>query len=80
MTSLRELRLARGLSQAALAQALGCSMITVWNWENKSTHPQQEAKEALAAFFEVPLDEIEFAPLKRGGRKMGDRILKGVPS
>ncbi|MCL2368934.1 MAG: helix-turn-helix domain-containing protein, partial [Oscillospiraceae bacterium] len=54
---LREQRRKRGLSQAALAQALDVGRTTVINYENGKSHPQdRKAYYALAKFFEVDVN------------------------
>lgn len=56
--SIKTMRLARGWSQAQLAEFTGLSLRTVQRIE-KGTKPTLETRKALAAVFEVDLDELE---------------------
>ena len=54
---LREQRKKRGLSQEALAEALGVGRTTIINYENDKSYPQdRKAYYALAKFFEVDVN------------------------
>ena len=54
----REQRIARGLSQADLAAALGVSRQTVISIENGRYLPSLPLAFRIARFFEVPVDKM----------------------
>jgi putative transcriptional regulator len=56
--SVRELRAARGLSQADLGQALGVSRQTINSIETERYTPSLPLALAIAAFFQTPVEEI----------------------
>lgn len=60
--SIRELRLARGLSQEGLAYRLGVSKNTLAAWEAMRYRPTWEHRLKLAQFFNVPVEAITVAP------------------
>ena len=51
---LRTLRLSRGLSQSALAAAVGVSSRTVKYWEHGQRTPNATSLLALAHYFDIP--------------------------
>ena len=51
---LRTLRLSRGLSQSALAAAVGVSTRTVKYWEHGQRTPNAASLLALAHYFDIP--------------------------
>ena len=51
---LRALRLSRGLSQSALAAAVGVSTRTVKYWEHGQRTPNATSLLALAHYFDIP--------------------------
>ena len=55
---LRTLRLSRGLSQSALAAAVGVSTRTVKYWEHGQRTPNAASLLALAHYFDVPPELI----------------------
>ena len=55
---IRSLRKERGLSQEALAEALGVSRQAVTKWEDGSALPSTANLLALADFFAVPLEDF----------------------
>lgn len=55
---LAELRKARGLTLAAIAQALGVSKPTVWAWEQGKARPVENRLEALAQVLGVTPQEL----------------------
>lgn len=57
-TTLRALRQARGLSQEALADALGVDRRTVWRWENAKVAIPYPMLYKLAALFHVAPRDI----------------------
>lgn len=59
---LKQLREARGLSQAQLADALGLSSGTIGGYENGSRYPKDYILAALADFFDVPVEDLAFGP------------------
>ena len=62
------LRRARGLSQEAFARALRVSRQTVSSIENGKYNPSLELAFAIAAFFELRIEEI-FAPEGSGNNE-----------
>ena len=63
---LRELRKARGLKQADLADALDISRQTVISVEADKYDPSLPMAYRMAAFFEVPVEDLFFNPWKAG--------------
>ena len=61
---LRELRKGRGLKQADLADALEISRQTVIAVEADKYDPSLPMAYRIAAFFEVPVEELFFNPWK----------------
>ena len=55
---LKELRLEKGLSQKAVAQALGCNQSMICFWENRVNEPTESAIKKAALFFEVSADYL----------------------
>jgi len=55
---IRELRLARGLSQVDLADSLGVTKQSVSNWENSNIQPSIDMLIRLANYFSVSTDYI----------------------
>lgn len=55
---LRELRLAKGISQSQLANELGAIKQRVNNWETGVSLPPLEMTSALADYFNVSLDYL----------------------
>jgi putative transcriptional regulator len=58
----RELRKDRGLSQAELAEAIEVSRQTIIAMEAEKYDPSLPMAYRLAAFFEVPAEELFFNP------------------
>ena len=54
----KERRLARGLSQAELAKAMGVSRQTINSIETEKYTPSLPLALALGRFFEVPVEEM----------------------
>lgn len=54
--NIRELRVARNLSQVDLAKALGVTKQSVSNWENNNIQPSIDMLVHLARFFSVSTD------------------------
>lgn len=55
---LRELRTARGLRRKGLAAAIQCNRHSVQHWELGKHKPHKIFIEALAKFFNVPVEEL----------------------
>lgn len=56
--NIKQLRLARNLSQVDLAKALGVTKQSVSNWENNNIQPSIDMLIRLAQFFSVSTDYI----------------------
>lgn len=61
---IKNLRIARGLSQEQLAKAIGVSRQTVVYWEDQRGLPSVKNLMRLAEFFGVPFDSL--LPAKTG--------------
>ena len=55
---IRQLRLARNLSQVDLAKALGVTKQSISNWENNNIQPSIDMLIRLAQFFSVSTDYL----------------------
>ena len=66
MKTIRELREERGLTQLQVAIGIGVTPATVYNWERGKFEPKASQLRALAQFFNVSMDAIDFEgdPLK----------------
>ena len=62
MNCLRDLRRQRGLSQADLAEAIEVSRQTINAVEADKYDPSMPMAYKLAAFFDVPVEELFFNP------------------
>ena len=62
---LRELRKARGLNQADLADALSISRQTIIGIEADKYDPSLPIAYQLAAHFDVPVEDLFFNPWRR---------------
>lgn len=63
MIQLRKYRYDLGLTQVELAEALDCSVNTIYCWETERTkRPYPRVGKKLRDFFGVPVDEL-FKPL-----------------
>lgn len=58
--TVREWRLANGLTQTKLAHLVGVSHISVGNWEKGRFEPTPRKLQALAAALGVSMDQIAF--------------------
>lgn len=56
--NIRQLRLARNLSQVDLAKALGVTKQSISNWENNNIQPSIDMLIRLAQFFSVSTDHL----------------------
>ena len=63
---LRDLRKERGLSQAELAEAIEVSRQTIIATEADKYDPSLPMAYRLAAFFEIPVEELFFNPWREG--------------
>ena len=55
---LRELRLSRNLSEAALDEIFGLMRGTIANWEHGFSYPDEELIDDIAAYFHVKRSEL----------------------
>src|SRR5688572_25873699 len=60
MQTIQELRKSRGWTQLQLANTLGVTPVTVYNWERGRHEPKASQLRALAKVFGVSMDEIDF--------------------
>ena len=58
MLKLKECRERRGVSQKALAQAIGVNETTIIRWEKQRTHPNTGQLAALSKALNVSFDEL----------------------
>ena len=67
MRTIRELRQERGWTQLELANAIGVTPVTVFNWERGRHEPKASQLRALARAFGVSMDEVDFGgPAQQG--------------
>ncbi len=62
MKTIRELRDEKGWTQLELANQLGVTPSTVYNWERGRFEPRLTQLRDLARVFAVRMDEIDFIP------------------
>lgn len=55
---IRNLRVAHGLSQTALADQLGVSQQTVYKWEKNIAYPNIDTLKAISKYFNVTIDYL----------------------
>ena len=55
---IRELRLSRNLSEAALDEVFGLMRGTVANWEHGFSYPDDELIDDIAAYFKINRSEL----------------------
>lgn len=55
---IRELRLSRNLSEAALDEIFGLMRGTVANWEHGFSMPEEELIDDIAAYFKIKRSEL----------------------
>jgi putative transcriptional regulator len=65
MQTIRELREAAGLTQVQLANQVGVTPSTVFNWEARKTEPKASQLRKAARLFGVSMDDIDFEPEER---------------
>ncbi|MDP9357658.1 MAG: helix-turn-helix domain-containing protein [Chloroflexota bacterium] len=69
MKTIRELRDEKGWTQLELANQLGVTPSTVYNWERGRFEPRLTQLRDLARVFGVRMDEIDFIPETEGTTK-----------
>ncbi len=69
MRTIRELRQERGWTQLELANRVGVTPSSVYNWESGKFEPKASQLRALARAFAVSMDEIDFG----GGEDEGGK-------
>lgn len=52
-------RVHNGYTQTRLAEALGVTQATIWNWENKVKKPHPKHLQRLADLFLIDVKQIE---------------------
>ncbi|MBA2278612.1 MAG: helix-turn-helix transcriptional regulator [Chloroflexia bacterium] len=60
MKTIRALRDAAGITQLDLANRVGVTPVTVYNWERGRYEPKASQLRALARVFGVSMDSIDF--------------------
>jgi transcriptional regulator with XRE-family HTH domain len=58
MKTIRQLRQERGWTQLELANRLGLTPSTIYNWERGKFEPTASVFRRIARVFEVPMEEI----------------------
>ena len=58
--TIRALRLAAGLTQRQLAEAMGVNHMSIYHWESGRNEPSARQLRALAEVFAVPMESIAF--------------------
>ena len=74
---IRRLRIERGLSQAQLAERLHVTRQTVSSWERDLSHPDIGTLEAMAAVYDMSLEELLFA--RTDGRRNRRQQTEALP-
>ena len=69
--TLKQLRAERGLSQKALAQAIGFAQSVISDWEQGRMEPTMAATKALCRFFEVSADYLLGLEDESGAKEYG---------
>ncbi len=69
MKTIRELRDEKGWTQLELANHLGVTPSTVYNWERGRFEPRLSQLRDLARVFNIRMDEIDFIPESEGATK-----------
>ena len=73
-TKIKALRNKRGITQEALAKAMGVTPQTVSKWENDVTMPDVALLPELSVFFGVTIDELFSLDVKRQMERLENRI------
>ena len=76
---IRKLRTERGLSQEALAEALGISRQAVAKWEGEQSAPSAANLTAMAELFGVPVTAITAPEPGEAGEKPGEAPAEPAP-
>ena len=58
--TIRQLRLAAGMTQRQLAAAVGANHMSIYHWESGRNEPSARQLKELAAVFGIPMDAIAF--------------------
>jgi transcriptional regulator with XRE-family HTH domain len=66
MNTIRELRESRGWTQLELANKLGVTPATVYNWERGRYEPSASKLRQIARLFEVSMDDIALPGEREG--------------
>lgn len=61
--SLSEARVQAGYLQAYVANRMGVSIVTLWNWERGKTMPDVDKAQQLARLYGVATDDILFTQI-----------------
>ena len=73
-TKIKALRNKRGITQEALAKALGVTPQTVSKWENDVTMPDVALLPELSVFFGITIDELFSLDVKKQMERIDNRI------
>ena len=73
-TKIKNLRNKRGITQEALAKAMGVTPQTVSKWENDVTMPDVALLPELSVFFGVTIDELFSLDAKKQMERIDNRI------
>lgn len=68
MKTLRQLRDERGVPRRVIANAIGVDQTTVYFWERGNNKPNEINRQKLAEYFDTPIDQIDFPPIRTAGR------------
>lgn len=71
--NLRACRVQTGLTQKAVAEAVGVTEATVKSWESGKSAPTMEQGLALSELYQIPLGNMDFT--KESNRKSGNEEL-----
>lgn len=78
-TTIKKLRIARGITQEALARSMNVTYQAVSKWENNTTTPDISVLPKLAIYFGISMDELfsldKEAHLKRIGNMIRDEYM-----
>ncbi len=66
MQTIRQLREAKGWARLRLANAIGVTPGTIYNWENGIGEPTASKLRLLAQTFEVSMDDIALVEPREG--------------
>lgn len=57
--SFKEARIASGMSQEAVADAIGLTRQAIAHWENREVSPTGPARQRLSQIFDLPMDVVD---------------------